>query len=154
MLAFDNRSGDVAMCEYTVTQNPYASLSCIVLTDDEAREWDDAAGAPLKIENSAKHGIGTISIYDDFASIYGSGVKKDADAPNIWRPRMLSLAALLVLPLCFDCGHTQHLGKRVVIERLDLIQNFRTRNKDTRRSWYAPAPPRSVNPTSSFLALP
>lgn len=82
VLAFGNSSGDVAMCEYTVTQNPYASLSYIVLADDEAREWGDTAGAQAKIESYAKLGIGTISMRDDFATIYGSGVEKDADAPN------------------------------------------------------------------------
>ena len=82
VLAFGNSSGDVAMCEYTVTQNPYASLSYIVLADDEARAWGDTAGAQAKIESYAKLGIGTISMRDDFATIYGPGVEKDADAPN------------------------------------------------------------------------
>lgn len=82
VLAFGNSSGDVAMCEYTVTQNPYASLSYIVLADDEAREWGDAEGAQSKVESYAKLGIGTISMRDDFAATYGAGVAKDADAPN------------------------------------------------------------------------
>ena len=82
VLAFGNSSGDVAMCKYVVTDNPYASLSYIVLADDEAREWGDAAGAQSKIESYTKLGIGTISMRDDFATIYGDGVKKDAGAPN------------------------------------------------------------------------
>ena len=82
VLAFGNSSGDVAMCEYTVTNNPYHSLSYIVLADDEAREWGDTAGAQAKIEGYTALGIGTISMRDDFATIYGSGVEKDTDAPN------------------------------------------------------------------------
>lgn len=80
VLAFGNSSGDVAMCEYVVANNPHASLSFIVLADDEAREWGDAAGAQAKIEGYTALGIGTISMRDDFAVIYGPGVEKDAQA--------------------------------------------------------------------------
>ena len=82
VLAFGNSSGDVAMCAYVAANNPHASLSYIVLADDEAREWGDAAGAQAKIEGYTKLGIGTISMRDDFAVIYGSGVEKDLSAPN------------------------------------------------------------------------
>ena len=82
VLAFGNSSGDVAMCAYTVTNNPYAALSYIVLADDEAREWGDAEGAQSKIAGYEKLGIGTISMRDDFATIYGDGVEKDAGAPQ------------------------------------------------------------------------
>jgi hypothetical protein len=70
------------MCAYTVTNNPYAALSYIVLADDEAREWGDAEGAQSKIAGYEKLGIGTISMRDDFATIYGDGVEKDAGAPQ------------------------------------------------------------------------
>ncbi len=82
VLAFGNSSGDVAMCEYVVTNNPYASLSYIVLADDEAREWGDTEGARSKIAGYTALGIGTISMRDDFATIYGDGVEKDVDAPK------------------------------------------------------------------------
>ena len=82
VLAFGNSSGDVAMCAYTVTNNPYAALSFIVLADDEAREWGDTEGARAKIAGYEKLGIGTISMRDDFATIYGDGVEKDAGAPQ------------------------------------------------------------------------
>ncbi len=81
VLAFGNSSGDVAMCEYVVTNNPYASLSYMVLADDEAREWGDAEAARAKIGEYAGLGIGTISMRDDFITIYGDGVEKDTAAP-------------------------------------------------------------------------
>ena len=78
VLAFGNSSGDVAMCEYVVTNNPYAALSYIVLADDEAREWGSYESAQAKVETYSAQGIGTISMRDDFATIYGAGVEKDA----------------------------------------------------------------------------
>ena len=82
VLAFGNSSGDVAMCEYTVTNNPYDALSYIVLSDDEAREWGDTESALAKIDGYTKLGIGTISMRADFVTIYGDGVEKDASAPQ------------------------------------------------------------------------
>ena len=80
VLAFGNSSGDVAMCAYTVTNNPYPALSYIVLADDEIREWGDDESAQAKIAGYSAQGIGTISMRDDFAAIYGPGVEKDAGA--------------------------------------------------------------------------
>ena len=82
VLAFGNSSGDIAMCEYTVANNPYSALSYIVLADDETREWGNAADAEAKIAGYTALGIGTISMRDDFATIYGDGVEKDIDAPK------------------------------------------------------------------------
>ncbi len=53
-----------------------------MLADDEAREWGDTEGARAKIAGYEKLGIGTISMRDDFATIYGDGVEKDAGAPQ------------------------------------------------------------------------
>ena len=80
VLAFGNSSGDVAMCAYVVTENPYPALSYIVLADDEAREWGNYESAQSKIAGYNAQGIGTISMRDDFATIYGPGVEKDASA--------------------------------------------------------------------------
>ena len=82
VLAFGNSSGDVAMCAYVVTDNPYPALAYIVLADDETREWGNYESAQAKIEGYSAQGIGTISMRDDFASIYGEGVEKDADAAS------------------------------------------------------------------------
>ena len=82
VLAFGNSSGDVAMCAYTVTDNPYEALSYIVLADDEVREWGNTESARAKIEGYAMLGIGSISMRDDFSTIYGDGVQKDVSAPQ------------------------------------------------------------------------
>ena len=80
VLAFGNSSGDVAMCAYVVTDNPYPALSYIVLADDEVREWGSYESAQAKIAGYIAQGIGTISMRDEFATIYGDGVEKDAGA--------------------------------------------------------------------------
>ena len=77
VLAFGNSSGDTAMCTYVLADNPYPALAYMVIADDEAREWGDAEGAREKIDSCKKLGIRTISMRDDFATIYGEGVQKD-----------------------------------------------------------------------------
>ena len=80
VLAFGNSSGDTAMCEYVVTNNPYPARSYMVIADDEEREWGDAEGARAKVAGYEDLGIGVISMKDDFAVIYEGDVQKDADA--------------------------------------------------------------------------
>ncbi|MBR3016541.1 MAG: haloacid dehalogenase-like hydrolase [Clostridia bacterium] len=82
VLAFGNSGGDVAMCEYVVSNNPFPSLAYIVLADDEAREWGNYESAQAKIAGYNEQGIDTISMRDDFATIYGEKVKKDMDAAS------------------------------------------------------------------------
>ena len=77
VLAFGNSSGDTAMCAYVLAENPYPALSFMVIADDEAREWGDAESAVEKAAGYRELGIGTISMRDDFATIYGEGVQKD-----------------------------------------------------------------------------
>ena len=77
VLAFGNSSGDVAMAVYTISGNPYRSAAYIVLADDEAREYGNAASAAQKKADYEAQGIGTISMRDDWKTIYGDGVAKD-----------------------------------------------------------------------------
>lgn len=77
VLAFGNSSGDLAMEVYTITNNPYRSAAYMVLADDDAREWGDPEGAAEKKASYEEMGIGTISMRDDFLTIYGDGVAKD-----------------------------------------------------------------------------
>ena len=77
VLAFGNSSGDLAMEVYTITNNPYKSAAYMVLADDGAREWGDPEGAAEKKASYEAMGIGTISMRDDFLTIYGDGVAKD-----------------------------------------------------------------------------
>ena len=80
VLAFGNSSGDLAMEVYTISGNPYKSAAYMVLADDEAREYGDAASAADKKADYEARGIGTISMRDDWKTIYGDGVAKDAMA--------------------------------------------------------------------------
>ena len=77
VLAFGNSSGDQAMAVYTISNNPYRSAAYMVLADDDVREWGDPQNAAEKKASYEAMGIGTISMRDDFLTIYGDGVAKD-----------------------------------------------------------------------------
>lgn len=78
VLAFGNSSGDAAMLAYTLSDNAYPSAAFMVLADDEEREYGDAESAAEKLESWEKSGFTVFSMHDDFATIYGDGVTKDA----------------------------------------------------------------------------
>ena len=80
VLAFGNSSGDTAMCTYVLADNKYPALSYMVIADDDQREWGDPESERKKIDGYEKIGIGTISMRDDFSTIYGDGVQKDKNA--------------------------------------------------------------------------
>ena len=48
----------------------------MVLADDDEWEYGDAAGAQKKRASYEEHGIGVISMKDDFMTIYGDEVQK------------------------------------------------------------------------------
>ena len=76
VLAFGNSSGDLAMELYTISDNPYRSAAFMVLADDEVREYGDLQAAEEKKNSYEKQGIETISMKDDFKTIYGDEVQK------------------------------------------------------------------------------
>ena len=76
VLAFGNSSGDLAMMIYTITDNPYRSESYMVLADDEQREYGNEQSASGKKEGYESQGLQTISMKNDFLTIYGDGVEK------------------------------------------------------------------------------
>ncbi len=76
VLAFGNSSGDLAMEIYTISDNPYRSIAYMVLADDELREYGDESGAAEKAAGYEAQGICTISMRDDFKTIYGENVTK------------------------------------------------------------------------------
>ena len=77
VLAFGNSSGDLAMEVYTISNNPYRSAAYMVLADDDIREWGEPENAAEKKASYEAMGIGTISMRDDFLTIYGDGVAKN-----------------------------------------------------------------------------
>ena len=80
VLAFGNSSGDLAMEIYTISDNPYRSGAYMVLADDEEREYGNAETAAEKKADYEKLGVQTISMREDFLTIYGDGVEKDVEA--------------------------------------------------------------------------
>lgn len=76
ILAFGNSSGDFSMFEYSVVKNPYPSMAFCVLADDTVREHGNPAKAQkMKDSCDAKLWV-TISMRDDFKTIYGESVTK------------------------------------------------------------------------------
>ena len=76
VLAFGNSMGDSGMLEYTLQENPYPCASFLVLCDDTEREL----GNPKKAEElkglAVRRGWETISMKDEFRTIYGDGVTR------------------------------------------------------------------------------
>lgn len=77
VLAFGNSSGDTSMFIYTTYGNPYKSEAFCIVPDDNDREY----AYPDKVEKLTKsceeNGWHTVSMKDDFLTIYGDDVKKD-----------------------------------------------------------------------------
>lgn len=76
VLAFGNSSGDFAMLNYTLDNDENPSASFLVVADDTQREYgNDQKAAEMRSEADAADWI-TISMRDDWATIYGDGVEK------------------------------------------------------------------------------
>ena len=75
VLAFGNSSGDLAMEVYTISGNSYRSAAYMVLADDAEREYGDPEDAAEEKASYEEKGIETISMRDDFRTIYGDGVQ-------------------------------------------------------------------------------
>ncbi|MBR3224135.1 MAG: haloacid dehalogenase-like hydrolase [Atopobiaceae bacterium] len=77
VLAFGNSSGDAAMLNYALSENAHPSAAFMVLADDTEREYGNAEDAAKDRESWEKAGYTVFSMRDDFATIYGDGVKKE-----------------------------------------------------------------------------
>ena len=75
VLAFGNSSGDTSMFEYTLQNNKYNSMAFYVLCDDTERELGKPARAEKEKNFAAQRGYNTISMRDDWKTIYGDNVK-------------------------------------------------------------------------------
>lgn len=71
VLVFGNSSGDLAMAQYAVQHGGRAYM---LLCDDLERDWGDAETAAAFAETCAEYGYVTISMRDDFVTIYGEDV--------------------------------------------------------------------------------
>ncbi|MBQ6976615.1 MAG: haloacid dehalogenase-like hydrolase [Selenomonadaceae bacterium] len=75
VLAFGNSSGDSGMLEYTLQNKKYKSAAFYVLCDDVERELGNLDRAVKDKANADKRGWNTISMHDEFKTIYGDNVK-------------------------------------------------------------------------------
>lgn len=77
VLGFGNSSGDTSMLNYTVYGNKYKSAAFFVICDDLEREFGNTKKAESCIKLAKENGWTTISMRDDWKTIYGDNVKKN-----------------------------------------------------------------------------
>ncbi len=78
VLSFGNSSGDFAMLNYAQSNPDHRGMGLFVLCDDTKREYGNDEKAASYLENVNASGWVGISMRDDWATIYGDGVKKTA----------------------------------------------------------------------------
>ena len=71
VLVFGNSSGDLAMAEYCIR---HGGKAWMLLCDDVERDYGDPGAAEAFAEDCLGRGIGTISMRDDFETIYAEGI--------------------------------------------------------------------------------
>ena len=77
VLAFGNSMGDSGMFEYTLQDNPYNCAAFCVLCDDTERELGNTSKADKMKATADKRGWDTISMRDEFKTIYGDNVERE-----------------------------------------------------------------------------
>ena len=75
VLAFGNSMGDSGMFEYTLQDNKYNCAAFMVICDDTERELGNLQRAAKDKAFAEKRGWNTISMHDEFKTIYGDNVK-------------------------------------------------------------------------------
>ena len=76
VLAFGNSSGDFAMANYALQNNEYSGEAYMLLCDDIELDYGDEKVAGEFKEKCEAAGYHTISMCDDWKTIYGEDVKK------------------------------------------------------------------------------
>ena len=79
VLAFGNSTGDTSMLNYAIYGNKYKSEAFLVLCDDTERELGDISKAKKCEELAEENGWNTISMHDDWKTIYGDNVRREND---------------------------------------------------------------------------
>lgn len=77
ILAFGNSGGDTPMFEFTLQDNKYRSAAFYVLCDDTVRELGNPARAENEKKFAQQRGYETISMRDDWKTIYGDNVTRE-----------------------------------------------------------------------------
>lgn len=76
VLAFGNSTGDFSMMEYVLKNKKHKSMGFMVLCDDNVRENGDLEKASMIKRVSDANGYNTISMKNDWKTIYGYDVEK------------------------------------------------------------------------------
>ncbi len=76
VLAFGNSSSDASMLNYTINDNPHKALSFMISCDDLEREYGNMQKADKMRKDSQKYGWISISMRDDWKTIYGPHIKR------------------------------------------------------------------------------
>lgn len=77
VLAFGNSGSDASMLNYAAHGNKYKSLAFMVICDDLTREFGNAAKAAKCEKLAQNNGWLSISMRDDWKTIYGDNVVKE-----------------------------------------------------------------------------
>ncbi len=77
VIAFGNSNGDTSMFTYTTYDNPYKSAAFCIVPDDNEREYAYPDRVEKLTNTCKENGWHTISMKDDFLTIYGENVKKN-----------------------------------------------------------------------------
>ena len=77
VLCFGNSSGDAAMANYTISNNPYKSMAYMLCCDDTERENGNIEKADKMRASCEENGYTAISMKNDWTTIYGDGVTKN-----------------------------------------------------------------------------
>ena len=75
VLSFGNTTGDAAMAEYTISQNPYKSLAFMLCCDDLERENGNIDKANKMYDLCEEFHWIPVSMKNDWKTIYAEGVK-------------------------------------------------------------------------------
>ena len=76
VLCFGNSSGDAAMANFTISDNPYKSAAYMLCCDDTERENGNIEKADKMRASCEENGYTAISMKNDWTTIYGDGVTK------------------------------------------------------------------------------
>ena len=79
ILVFGNSSGDLAMAEYCIQ---HGGKAWMLLCDDVERDYGDPEAAASFAEDCLSRGIGTISMRDEFETIYGENTSLWTEAQD------------------------------------------------------------------------
>ncbi|MBO4278757.1 MAG: haloacid dehalogenase-like hydrolase, partial [Spirochaetales bacterium] len=75
VLSFGNSTGDAAMANYVITDNPYRSLAFMLCCDDTERENGNPKKADEMKALCAENNWVPVSMKNDWTTIYGDSVK-------------------------------------------------------------------------------